>query len=103
MVNDDGNKPDILFLAHRVPYPLDKGDRIRTFHILRFLAQRASVHLACLADEPVSEEALQALARVCHRLHIVPLGKTTRLLRGFGSLVCGRTITQGAFSSRGLW
>jgi sugar transferase (PEP-CTERM/EpsH1 system associated) len=98
----DGTKPNILFLAHRVPYPLDKGDRIRTFHILRFLASRVRVHLACLADEPVTDEAQQALAGVCHRLHIVPLGKKIGLVRGFGSLVCGRTVTEGAFSSGGL-
>lgn len=96
------DKPDILVLAHRVPYPLDKGDRIRTFNLLRFLSCRASVHLACLADEPVRAEAMQALAGVCHRLHIVPLGKTSRSLRAMGSLICGRTITQGAFSSGGL-
>jgi polysaccharide biosynthesis protein PslH len=102
MAFDDSNKPDVLFLAHRVPYPLDKGDRIRTFHILRFLARRAKVHLACLADEPVTEEAVAALTGICHRLHIVPLGHKTRLLRALGSLVCGRTITQGAFSSAGL-
>ena len=102
MVFGDGNRPDILFLAHRVPFPLDKGDRIRTFHILRFLASRACVHLASLADEPVTEEARRALARLCHRVDIVPLGKKTRLLRGVGSLVCGRTITEGAFSSPAL-
>jgi polysaccharide biosynthesis protein PslH len=95
-------KPDILFLAHRVPYPLDKGDRIRTFHLLRFLARRASVHVACLADEPVSPEALQVLNSICRRCHIIPLGNKTRWIRAFGSLACGRTITQGAFSSAPL-
>jgi hypothetical protein len=43
--------PNVLFLAHRVPYPPNKGDRIRSFHLLRFLSRRARVHLACLADE----------------------------------------------------
>src|SRR5207253_297826 len=95
----NNDKPDILFLAHRAPYPLDKGDRIRTYHILRFLSSRAHVHLACLADEPVTKEAQRALAEVSVRLHIISLGKTTRLLRGLGSLVCGRTVTEGAFSS----
>jgi sugar transferase (PEP-CTERM/EpsH1 system associated) len=102
MAFDDGNKPDILFLAHRVPYPPDKGDRIRTFHILRYLACRASIHLACLADEPVTEEATRALSGICRRLHIVPLGKKVRVLRAFGSLLCRRSITQGAFSSASM-
>ena len=32
------SRPKILFLAHRVPYPPNRGDRIRSFHLLRFLA-----------------------------------------------------------------
>ena len=102
MAFDHGDKPEILFLAHRIPYPLDKGDRIRTFHILRFLARRANVHLACLADESVTDEDRRILTGICHRVQIVPLGNKSRLLRGLGSAVCGRTITEGAFSSSGL-
>ena len=102
MVFDHGHKPAILFLAHRVPYPLDKGDRIRTFHVLRFLARRAVVHLACLADEPVSDEDRRVLTGICHQVQIVPLGNRSRLLRALGSAACGRTITEGAFSSPGL-
>lgn len=42
---------DILFLAHRIPYPPDRGDKIRGYHILRHLARRKRVHLVALADE----------------------------------------------------
>jgi len=98
---DNGTKPDILFLSHRVPFPPDKGDRIRTFHVLRFLARRASVHLASLADEPVTPEADSCLRRICHRFQAIPAGKA-RLLRGLGALARGRSITEGAFSSGGL-
>ncbi|WP_294189368.1 TIGR03087 family PEP-CTERM/XrtA system glycosyltransferase [uncultured Sphingomonas sp.] len=43
---------DILFLAHRVPFPPDRGDKIRSFHVLRHLAKRARVHLVAFADDP---------------------------------------------------
>jgi sugar transferase (PEP-CTERM/EpsH1 system associated) len=43
---------DILFLAHRVPFPPDRGDKIRSFHVLRHLAARARVHLVAFADDP---------------------------------------------------
>ncbi len=39
----------ILYLVHRLPFPPDKGDRIRAFHILQFLAKQGPVHLATLA------------------------------------------------------
>lgn len=43
---------EILFIAHRVPYPPDRGDKIRSYHELRRLARHAPVHLAALADDP---------------------------------------------------
>jgi len=43
---------EILFLAHRVPFPPDRGDKIRGFHILKHLAQRHRVHLVAFADDP---------------------------------------------------
>jgi sugar transferase (PEP-CTERM/EpsH1 system associated) len=42
---------DVLFLAHRVPYPPDRGDKIRSFHLLKRLARHARVHLVAFADD----------------------------------------------------
>jgi len=70
--------------VHRVPYPPDKGDRIRAFHVLKWLSQRAAVHLACLADEPVTEEVIAGLEPFCERLAVVPVGKWTPLGQGAG-------------------
>src|SRR5438067_13722486 len=64
----------VLFLTHRVPFPPDKGDRIRTFHLLRQMAKRGRVWLGCLADEPVPPESLAALNELCERVAAVPVG-----------------------------
>jgi sugar transferase (PEP-CTERM/EpsH1 system associated) len=93
--------PNVLCLVHRLPYPPDKGDRIRAFHLLRFLSRHAAVHLACLADEPVAEEAVAPLRRLCVRVAVVPLGPA-RWLRAAASLLGGRTVTEGAFRSPAL-
>lgn len=94
-------RPDLLYVVHRVPYPPDKGDRIRSYHLLRRLSRQARVHLACLADEPVPADTLEALKPHCERISITPIG-TTRWLGALASLVGGRTVTEGAFRSRGL-
>jgi sugar transferase (PEP-CTERM/EpsH1 system associated) len=96
------SRRSVLFLAHRVPYPPDKGDRIRSFHLLRFLAQRADVHLACLADEPLEPDTLSTLARYCRRVEVVPIGRAARLARGLLSFACGRTVSEGAFHAPAL-
>jgi sugar transferase (PEP-CTERM/EpsH1 system associated) len=93
--------PDVLYLVHRVPYPPDKGDRIRAFHLLKFLARQSAVHLACLADEPVAADTIAALKRYCERVAILPLGRE-RWLRGLTSVLRGRTITEGVFHSPAL-
>jgi sugar transferase (PEP-CTERM/EpsH1 system associated) len=91
----------ILFLTHRVPYPPDKGDRIRTFHMLRFLARRANVYLGCLADEQPQESTLVALRPLCSDLTIATLGRL-RWLGALASFAGGGTISEGAFQSSAL-
>jgi sugar transferase (PEP-CTERM/EpsH1 system associated) len=95
-------RPRVLYVVHRLPYPPDKGDRIRAFQILRWLSRKAEVDLACLADEPVEAGTMEELGRYAARVAVVPLGGWGRWVRVLGSLLCGRTATQGAFASPGL-
>jgi sugar transferase (PEP-CTERM/EpsH1 system associated) len=84
-----------------VPYPPDKGDRIRSFHTLRYLSQRGAIHLACLADEPVAPGVIEALRRYCARVAVIPIGRA-RWLRAAGALLRGQSVTAGAFQSPAL-
>jgi sugar transferase (PEP-CTERM/EpsH1 system associated) len=87
----------ILYVTHRVPFPPDRGDRIRTWNVLKFLAERSSVDLACLADEPASDETLQQLRKVTNQLAIIPHSGRGRYIRGGISMIRGRTVTEGLF------
>jgi polysaccharide biosynthesis protein PslH len=89
--------PRILFLAHRVPYPPNRGDRIRSFHMLRFLAQRADVSLAYLAEEQSPSETQRALQCLCREVAGLQLGRYRRWLNAACSLAFGRTATEGLF------
>ena len=92
------SRPKVLAVTHRVPYPPDKGDRIRTYHLLRFLARRAEIHLACLADEPPPPGAAARLNELCARVTVAPVGRS-RWARAAASLARGRSATEGAFRS----
>ena len=94
-------RPNILYLTHRVPYPLDKGDRIRSFNILKYISQRASLHLASLSDEDVAPTTVTALESYCARLAIIPIG-LGRWPNAARSFLFGRTVTEGAFRSRAM-
>jgi polysaccharide biosynthesis protein PslH len=63
----------LLFLAHRLPYPPDKGDRIRSWHMLEHLAQRFEVDLGCLSDDPADADHLPRLRGLCATVECVPV------------------------------
>lgn len=90
---------NLLFLVHRVPYPPNRGDRIRSYNILRELASRYNVYLATLADEDVTQETLQYLHDICREVTIAPLGGIGRWVRGACSMATGRSATEGLFRS----
>jgi len=92
----------ILFLAHRTPYPPNRGDRIRSYHMIRFLAERADVHLAFLANEEPDPTTVEALESVCARVAWARLHPRLRWVHGAMSLARGRTATEGLFRSRDL-
>jgi len=92
-------RPNILYLVHRVPYPPNRGDRIRSFHFLEFLAQRAEVSLAFPSETTPPRETMQTLEGLCRRVTAARLGPQTRWLRAAWSLGTGRTATEGLFRS----
>ncbi len=93
--------PRVLALAHRAPYPPDKGDRIRNYHVLRELARHAAVDLIALADEPVPAESKAALRALCGKVALLPSGRA-RWLGAAASFARGRSLTEGLFRHAGV-
>src|SRR2546429_8796144 len=56
----------ILYLCHRIPYPPNKGDKIRAFHQLRAIAARHEVDLFTLADDGEGLTHRATLVQYCH-------------------------------------
>jgi sugar transferase (PEP-CTERM/EpsH1 system associated) len=88
---------DLLFLAHRLPYPPDKGDKIRAYHVLRHLARKFRVHLGCFADEPGDLQYASRLGDYCTSVFVVPLNRRKALARGLTALAAGRSLSEAYF------
>jgi polysaccharide biosynthesis protein PslH len=93
---------DILFLAHRIPYPPDRGDKIRSWHLLKQLASLGRVELACLADDeedaahlPALREALGGRLGVAH----VEVRTRSKAAAGARALIDGRPVSLALFDS----
>ena len=90
----------ILFLAHRMPYPPDKGEKIRAFHELRYLASRHKVDLFCFADSTSGPEDRQFMQSMCRDVYVEVLPKPLRFLGMVRNLLTGRPVSFGFFYSR---
>src|SRR3954469_13053608 len=93
---------DILFMAHRIPYPPDKGDKIRAWNVLRHLAERYRVHLATFIDAPEDIASVPHLETVCASIVWRKLSPRRARLRSLAGLLNGASLTQFYFGDRRL-
>lgn len=90
----------LLFLAHRIPYPPNKGDKIRSYHELRALVERGhEVHLLAFADNLQDLHYQVELARGCASVRIVRLRKFWAKLRALLALLTSHPLSLGYFGS----
>ncbi len=88
---------DTLFIAHRMPFPPDRGDKIRSHHLLKAVAELGPVHVATLGESAADFAAEPLLAEVCasyclqRRPKLIPAG-----LRALAS---GKPVSLTAFAS----
>ena len=92
---------EILFLAHRVPFPPDRGDKIRSNHLLRRIAELAPVHVGALADDDADLAQEGAVAAVAAS-HCVVRRSAPLPLAALAALGQGLPVSLAAFSSARL-
>ncbi|MEZ5922570.1 MAG: hypothetical protein R3C60_14645 [Parvularculaceae bacterium] len=83
----------ILYLAHRIPYPPDKGDKIRTWNTLEHLTYRFDVHLAAFVDDPADFQHEAHLKGVCASVSLVGLNRIAATLRSLSGFLTGEPLT----------
>jgi sugar transferase (PEP-CTERM/EpsH1 system associated) len=92
----------ILFLAQRVPYPPNKGDKLRSFNQIRYLSGNHEISLVCLADSERDLEHARELRSWCRSVDAVHLPRFVSKVRSAVSLFSSRPLTLGYFYSRTL-
>jgi sugar transferase (PEP-CTERM/EpsH1 system associated) len=92
----------VLFLTHRVPYPPNKGDKIRSFHILKYLTERYQVHLAFPVDNEDDRSNAFQLKNLVPDLTFRYLSPINRELSIFKNLFTNKPLSVGNFWSTRL-
>ena len=92
----------VLYICHRIPYPPNKGEKIRAFHQLRGIASAHEVDLFTLADQPEDLAHRTALLRYCREVTVVPLNPRLARLRSLPYLFTKTPLTIPCFHSAEL-
>lgn len=86
-------KARVLYLAHRIPYPPDKGDKIRSWRTLDHLTRRFDVHLAAFVDDPADFRHQAFLESRCDSVALIPLNRKLATLRSAKGFITGEPLT----------
>ncbi|QHE76724.1 TIGR03087 family PEP-CTERM/XrtA system glycosyltransferase [Hydrogenophaga sp. PBL-H3] len=93
---------NLLYLVHRLPYPPNKGDKVRSYHLLRHLLQRHRVFLGTFIDDPDDEQHLPTLKALCPDLHVERIVPRTAKLKSLAGLLTGEALTLAYYRSAGM-
>ena len=93
---------NVLYLVHRLPYPPNKGDKVRSFHLLRHLAAKHRVFLGTFIDDPEDEVHVEKLQEFCTGMHIARLLPKLAKLRSLSGLLSGEALTLPYYRDDGL-
>ncbi len=94
--------PRLLFLAHRMPFPPDKGDKIRSCRLWRALAASYRVTLAFFMDDPADGIHLPRLAEEVEEVIAIPLDPRRAKVRSLLALPTRRSLSLAYYASRPL-
>ncbi|GAL05263.1 glycosyltransferase [Photobacterium aphoticum] len=75
-------KEPLLYLCHRIPFPPNKGDKITTFNVLKYLQQHYDIHLGCFVDDAFDTRYQEDVAQYCVSSQCIPLSRTYSKLKG---------------------
>lgn len=93
---------DLLFLAHRIPYPPNKGDKIRSYHLLAHLARHYRVHLGAFIDDPQDWQHVAAVQALCADTQFIALHPRRARLLSLRGLLHGEALSLAYYRHRAL-
>ena len=83
----------IFFIAQRVPFPPDRGDKITTCNEVRHLARNHEVHVFCTADGAEDMANVVGLREIVASVTAVPVNTAMGKPRALAALFTGRPLS----------
>ncbi len=93
---------DLLFLAHRIPYPPNKGDKIRSYHFLKYLTDVYSVHLGTFVDDPNDWQYTDKLDAICAETCYLELNPLQAKIKSLQGLLTGEALSLPYYKNQAM-
>jgi sugar transferase (PEP-CTERM/EpsH1 system associated) len=93
---------NLLLLVHRIPFPPNKGDKVRSFHLLQHLARHYRVWLGTFVDDPDDGRHVDEVRRFCADVYCAPLEPRRAKLWSLRGLATGEPLTLPYYRHTGL-
>jgi len=92
----------IIFICHRIPYPPNKGDKIRSYNLLKYLSRHHDVYLFCLIDDSKDIEHVAPIRTLVKDVFFDVIKPGLKKITGSAALLKGRPISTRYFYSTKL-
>ena len=79
-------KKKILFFTSRIPYPLEKGDKLRAYYQIKYLSKNCDIVLCCMSEEVLTKKAKDELSKYVSNIYVY---KTSKLSIFSNMLIAG--------------
>lgn len=93
---------NILLLVHRLPYPPNKGDKVRSFHLLKHLLAQHRVFLGTFVDDPEDEQHVDTVRAMCAGSHVARLHPSRAKVASLRGLLSGEALSLPYYRDAGL-
>jgi sugar transferase (PEP-CTERM/EpsH1 system associated) len=92
----------LFFISHRIPYPPDRGEKIRGWNFIQHLASRYRLFLGCLIDDPADWQHTPRLQALCAGFAAFGIDKRWQKLRALARLRPGRPLMLDYYGHAGM-
>ena len=93
---------NILYLVHRLPYPPNKGDKVRSYHLLKHLARHHRIFLGTFIDDPEDEVHVATVRTLCADLQVTRLNPRRARVASLNALLAGEPLTLRYYRSAAM-
>ena len=87
----------LIYLTSRFPFPINKGDKLRSFHQIKELSKQNDIYLISLSEIKVPKSSIKQLDKYCKSVHVYHISLINRIFNLLKTLINNRPFQVNYF------